>query len=91
MEVAKRVAALAAEMGIVDVTLVANKVRDDGDRMAISEFCAAHSLDLIGEIPYDASLLEAERAGKTPIDFNPDSPAVKAIEKLARTLDARRA
>ena len=89
MEVAKRVAALAAEMGIADVTLVANKVRDDGDRKAIGDFCATHSLELIGEIPYDASLLEAERAGKTPIDFNPDSPAVKAIEKLARTLDAR--
>ena len=89
MEVAKRVAALAHEMGVQDVTLVANKVRDEGDRKAIADFCAAHSLELIGEIPYDPSLLEAERAGKTPIDFNPDSPAVKAIELLARTLDAR--
>jgi len=90
MEVARRVAALATEMGISDVTLVANKVRDDGDRKAIRDFCTAHSLELIGEIPFDPSLMEAERAGKTPIDFRPDSPAVKAIEKLANTLDARR-
>ena len=89
MEVAKRVVALAKEMNIDDVTLIANKVRDDGDRKAIGDFCAAHSLELIGEIPYDPSLLEAERAGKTPIDFRPDSPAVRAIEQLARTLDAR--
>ncbi len=86
MEVAKRVAALAAELGISEVLAVANKVRDAGDRKAITEFCAAHSLKLAGEIPYDPSLLEAERAGKTPIDFNPNGPAVKAIEELAATL-----
>ncbi|MEO5580924.1 MAG: hypothetical protein ABIR58_09705 [Gemmatimonadaceae bacterium] len=88
MEVAKRVAALAAELGIGDVLAVANKVRDEGDRKAIAEFCAAHSLRLAGEIPYDPSLLEAERAGKTPIDFNPNGPAVRAIEELAATLSS---
>ena len=88
MEVAKRVAALAIELGIPEVLAVANKVRDDGDRRAITEFCAAHGLRLAGEIPYDPSLLAAERAGKTPIDFDPGSPAVKAIEKLAATLMA---
>ncbi len=86
MEVAKRVAALASELGIGDVLAVANKVRDDGDRRAIAEFCTAHSLRLAGEIPYDSSLLDAERAGRTPIDFNPNGPAVKAIERLAATL-----
>ena len=88
MEVAKRVAALASELGIPEVLAVANKVRDDGDRRAIAEFCAAHSLRLAGEIPYDPSLLAAERAGQTPIDFDPDSPAVKAIGELAVTLGA---
>ncbi|MBA3341456.1 MAG: hypothetical protein H0T48_06430 [Gemmatimonadaceae bacterium] len=88
MEIAKRVAGLAAELGIGDVFVVANKVRDEGDRKAIGEFCAAHSLKLAGEIPFDPSLLDAERAGKTPIDFDPSSPAVKAIEKLADTLAA---
>jgi len=86
MEVAKRVAALASELGIGDVLAVANKVRDDGDRRAIAEFCTAHSLRLAGEIPYDSSLLDAERAGRTPIDFDPNGPAVKAIERLAATL-----
>ncbi|MBA3558573.1 MAG: hypothetical protein H0W30_08245 [Gemmatimonadaceae bacterium] len=86
MEVAKRVAALAAELGIGEVVAVANKVRDDADRTAIAEFCSAHSLTLVGEIPYDPTLLEAERAGKTPIDFDPNAPAVRAIEKLAAAL-----
>ena len=88
MEVAKRVAALASELGIPEVLAVANKVRDDGDRRAIAEFCAAHSLTLAGEIPYDPALLAAERAGKTPIDYDASSPAVRAIEELAATLGA---
>jgi len=86
MEIAKRVAALATELGIGEVVAVANKVRDAGDRKAIGDFCKAHSLRLAGEIPFDPTLLEAERAGKTPIDYDEDGPAVRAIRKLAETI-----
>jgi len=86
MEVAGRVASLAAELGISEVWAVANKVRDNDDRKAITAFCDAHSLKLAGEIPYDPSLIQAEREGKTPFDYSPQGPAVKAIEKLAQTL-----
>lgn len=86
MEIARRVAALANEMGISDVLAVANKVRDDGDRSAIEAFCKTHGLRLVAEIPHDPSLLQAERAGSTPIDYAPDGPAVSAIRKLADTL-----
>ena len=88
METARRVSALATELGIGDVLAIANKVRDAGDRKAIIEFCAAHSLKLVGEIPYDPTVLEAERAGQTPIDYAPESPAVRAIGQLADTLSA---
>ncbi len=89
MEIAKRVAALATELGIGEVVVVANKVRDAGDRKAIGDFCKAHSLKLAGEIPFDPTLLEAERAGKTPIDYDGDAPAVRAIKALAVTLGGR--
>lgn len=88
MEVANRVIGLARELGIADVVAVSTKVRDEGDRKAIAEYCAAHSIHLAGEIPFDTSLLEAERSGKTPIDYDQGSPAVKAIERLADTLTA---
>ncbi|MDQ6737591.1 MAG: AAA family ATPase [Gemmatimonadota bacterium] len=88
MEIARRVVGLANELGIGEVIAVANKVRDEGDHKAIADFCAAHSLNLVGEIPFDSTVLEAERAGKTPIDFDANSPAVRAIEKLADTLTA---
>jgi CO dehydrogenase maturation factor len=88
METARRVAALAGELGVTDVVVIANKVRDDGDRRAIAEFCKTHGMRLVGEIPYDASLVEAEREGKTPLDAAPSSPAVAAIRELAPILVA---
>ncbi len=86
MEVANRVTALARELGIEEIVAVSTKVRDEGDRKAIADYCAQHSIVLAGEIPYDTRLLEAERSGKTPIDYDPESPAVKAIERLADSL-----
>ena len=86
METARNVAALANELGIADVVVVANKVRDDADRSAIAEFCRAHAMRLVGEVPYDSQLADVERRGAAPIDAAPGSPAVVAIEALAGPL-----
>ncbi len=91
METARRVSVLARELGIHSVSAVANKLRDDGDREAVREFCRAHDLQLIAEIPYDSGLLEAERAGSTPLDYNPASPAMVEVQRLADRLVAEEA
>ncbi len=86
METARNVVSLATELGIGDVVVVANKVRDEGDRGAIKDFCRAHGMRLVGEVPYDGSLADVERSGGAPIDAAPESPAVGAITGLAGTL-----
>lgn len=86
METARRVALLARELGIDDVVVLANKVRDDADRQAIAEFCAAHGLPLAAEIPWDPSLIETERRGDAPVEQSPAGPAVTAIRHLADML-----
>ncbi|MEJ7811316.1 MAG: hypothetical protein WKG32_12970 [Gemmatimonadaceae bacterium] len=86
METARNVAALAGELGIDDVVVVANKVRDDGDRRAIADFCRAHGMRLVGEIPFDGALADVERSGQAPIDAAPDSRSVQAITALAGRL-----
>ena len=86
METARNVVSLANDLGITDVVVVANKVRDDGDRSAIRDFCRAHHMVLVGEVPFDGELAAAERLGGAPIDVAPNSPAVKAIERLVTTL-----
>lgn len=86
METARRVALLAKELGIEDVVVLANKVRDDEDRRAIADFCAAHDLKLVGEVPYDPSLIATERNGDAPVEQQPPGVAVTAIRQLVGTL-----
>lgn len=87
METARRIVGLATELGVGDVRVVANKVRNAADRSAIGEFCRAHGLNVVAEIPYDAALADAERIGRPPIDHDPAAPAVRAITDLAATLE----
>lgn len=86
LETGDRVVELSRELGIGRVAVVANKVRDDEDRQAIRDYCASRDLEVMVEIPYDRSLMEAERAGRAPIDFDPAAPAVTSVRELAGRL-----
>ncbi len=86
METARRIAQLAAELGVADVQAVVNKVRNDADREAVRAFCTANGLPVVAEIPNDLTLADAERSGQPPLDFGPQSPAVVAIRKLGDSL-----
>lgn len=88
METARRVADLAAELGISDIGAVLNKVRNEADRDAVAAYCASHHLKIVGEIPYDAGLADAERAGQPPLDYGPDLPSVAAMRRLTADLMA---
>lgn len=88
METGRRVATLAHELGVADVLVVANKVRDDEDRAAIADFCTTHALHLAAEVPFDPELIRAERVGAAPIEHAPDAPAVAAIARLAGIITA---
>lgn len=80
---ARRVASIAAMRDGVRVFALANKVGGQAD------------LDLIGgrldvpvsaAVPADDAVRDAEREGAALIDVAPDSPAVRAIERLAGKL-----
>lgn len=86
LEAGKRVVELARDLEVPRIVVVANKVRNEGDTRAIAEFCESHGMELLLEIPYDDGLIEAERSGQAPIDYDPDSPAVSEIRKLAEEL-----
>jgi CO dehydrogenase maturation factor len=86
METARRVADLAKELGIAEVGAVLNKVRNEADREAVASFCATHQMKVVGEIPYDVTLTDAERAGQPPLDYGPASASVAAMRRLAADL-----
>src|ERR671937_179991 len=86
METGRRMAALARDLGLGRVALVANKVRDEQELEAVRAFADKNELELTGVIPFDERLPEAERARQAPLDFAPEAPAVAAIAELTRTL-----
>ncbi len=86
LETAGRIAPLARELGIPRLAAVANKIRDAEDARVISDYCRAHQLELVAEIPYDESVREADRYGRALIDHAPDSPSVTAMRQLAGRL-----
>ena len=86
LETGRRMAGLGRDLGLERVALVANKIRDERELEAVHEFAARHGLEVAAAIPYDERLLEAERAGRAPLDHVPDAPAVRAVGELARRL-----
>lgn len=81
---ARRLARLALVAdGPQQVLAVASKTRSPEDAETVHR---ATGLDVVGVIPWDEALADAERQGKAPIDEAPDSIAVRAIESLLERL-----
>ncbi len=88
LEAAMRTHELSEELAIPFIRVVANKVRNDQDRQAIESFCAQHGMEIIGTVPQDEALMEAERQAKSPYDFARESEALAAIRAIADRIDA---
>src|SRR6266508_5692344 len=83
LETGRRMAALARDLGLERVALVANKIRDEREEEAVREFAAQHDLEFAGIVPFDEALPAAELARSAPVDHAPGSPAIAAIGELA--------
>lgn len=85
LEIGRRAAELAAELGVDRILGVANKLRDETDRAAVSDYAERAGLPLVAEIPFDDEIRRADLAGVAPYD-RPRGPAVAAIGELASAL-----
>jgi CO dehydrogenase maturation factor len=86
LETAARVHAMAGQLGIPRVYLVANKVRNPTEAAALATFCRQRDLPILSTIPYDQSVLEASLLGCTPLDTGAASAAITAVGELAGKL-----
>lgn len=89
LETATRIRDLAAQLELPRILVVANRVRTPQEEAAIVQFCRNHNLELVVAIPYDDAILAAEQRGLAPLDYAPQSPAMRAISDLATTLRDR--
>lgn len=91
METAHRICGLANELGIPEVRLVANKVRDSMESHALEAFADRHGLRVAARIDYDDAVRQADLQGRAAYDHaGRDAPAVRAITALMeRLVDGR--
>ncbi|MBW3626085.1 MAG: AAA family ATPase [Actinobacteria bacterium] len=85
VEVARRACLLAREMGVARVIAVANRTLSEHD---VEEVGRALGLDEVVGVPEDPAVEHADHVGMAPIDLDPRSPAMAALEQLAHRLVA---
>ena len=82
LETTGRAAALARELEIKQIYVVANKVRSPRDEEAIRRYCAERELEVIAVLPFDEAVLEADQSGTPILDRQPDAEYVTVVDQL---------
>lgn len=85
IDVARRAAEIA-EGAAARVLVVANRVRDDDDLLAIRTALAEKELIVV---PDDPVIAAADREGRAPIDVGPDAPGFRSSWGWASSLPAK--
>jgi CO dehydrogenase maturation factor len=79
----RRLARLAATAQAPRVLVIANKVREPGDAERVAE---RTGLPVLGAVPYDPALGDADRLGRPILDHDPDGPTVTAVRSIVDAL-----
>lgn len=79
----KNVKRLAKDLGVSQVKVVANKVRNKDDEDFI--LAKIPSEDLLGMIHYNTEVIDADRQGSSPFDFSPT--VVEEIRQIKEKID----
>lgn len=87
LEATGRLAPLARELSIPHIWAVANKLRGPRDEAAVREYCQRRGIEVLGAVPFDEGVTEADNQGVALMDHAPNGPAVRAIEQLVERLD----
>lgn len=85
-ETARRTTALALDLGIPTVGVVANKVRDEREEASLRQIFSGTGAGIMAVVPYDEAVVEADRRPAALIDVDGTSPAAAAIAALASDL-----
>lgn len=79
----RRLARLASTGGAPRVVVIANKVREPHDAQSVAE---GTGLALLGAVPFDSALGEADRLGRAVLDHDPDGATAMAVRSLVEAL-----
>ncbi|MDH5390766.1 MAG: AAA family ATPase [Candidatus Bathyarchaeota archaeon] len=86
LETAKKIYGLATEAGIKNAFVVGNKVRNSNEGELIRRFAAKNKISILDLVPYDETILKADREGETPLKYAEDSKGIATIQRIGEKL-----
>ena len=86
METARKLHALAKDLGIKTAFLVGNRVKNEEESKLIEGFASQNGLTLLSLIPYDEHILKADMNGESPLKLAETSKSVAVIRNLGEKL-----
>ncbi|MHA1930577.1 MAG: nucleotide-binding protein [Candidatus Thorarchaeota archaeon] len=86
LDILGKIKKLAADINVGKVYAVGNKVATPEDSTMIIERLEKEGIPLLGMVPLDESIKEADRKGVAALDLNPDSPGMRAIKEIKSRL-----
>jgi CO dehydrogenase maturation factor len=69
IETANEITKLARDIGIINIAIVGNKIRNDEDRKYITT--RLNGFDFLGFIPFDQRIIDADQSGHSVIEASP--------------------
>ncbi len=86
IETANRISKLARDIGVNSIFTIGNKVKNEEEKNFLYDTLNKINLPIIGVIPYDEAIAKSDMLRVSPIDFAPNSPAIKAIDAIKEIL-----
>ena len=86
LEIAKKISGFSHEAGIKNVFVIGNRVRDSEEKELITDFTEKNEIPLLALIPYDDTVVKADRVGEAPLKYAETSEGVKAIQRIGEKL-----
>ncbi len=86
LDILGKIKKLAQDIDVGRVLAVGNKVVTPEDAKMIEEWVKREGIPLLGIVPLDETIKEADRKGVAPIDLDANSPGMVAIAEIKQRL-----
>lgn len=80
IDVTREIYRLSRDLGVRNFVVVGNKVTSDEDRVFIEK--SLSGVEVLGHIPYDESVVKADKLGISVLDYNSSSLVIIELNKI---------
>ncbi|OPY00809.1 MAG: CobQ/CobB/MinD/ParA nucleotide binding domain protein [Syntrophorhabdus sp. PtaB.Bin047] len=79
----ERIAQLARHFSLPAAVIINKSDINPACTNSIDQYCSKNDIPVLGRLPYDATISEAQRQGKAIVEYAPDLPVSKALREIS--------